>query len=358
MSRGAGCPLVQSPRTMYAYGVRYTYGVRASSATEYRGVPRRDAEEVDGSANRPEVRTPTPMEQSAAAAGGHRPSRQRRHRVTQYAQTQPRARRRDDVALQPLLQQRRPPGRHDRLRLQRDRTTRRRARLEDKHAAAGTLDPRGHDPTPMGHRPDGIAEDTRASHAATPRRRHRMPPGRRLLAPADRPRLLSPRQLHLRLRAAGTEPGLRHPRRDLRARKSFPAAVPHKGVPTPRRADDRARPPTRLRLRRRIRVRPGPRPRRPRKHLAHEIVLDRRHVRQADLGGGQFDYPPGAFGQGTLGGVHVPCLSRDQQLLFHTGYEPRTVDLLDLALLQRLTSSSAASDVEFPLTGELPPDPT
>lgn len=82
------------------------------------------------------------------------------------------------------------------------------------------------------------------------------------------------------------------------------------------------------------------------------------HGRQADLGGGQFDYPPGAFGQGTLGGVHIPCLSRDQQLLFHTGYEPRTIDLLDLALLQRLTSSSAASDVELPLTGELPPDPT
>ena len=27
---------------------------------------------------------------------------------------------------------------------------------------------------------------------------------------------------------------IRHSRRDLRARKSFPAAVPHKGVPTPR----------------------------------------------------------------------------------------------------------------------------
>jgi hypothetical protein len=33
-------------------------------------------------------------------------------------------------------------------------------------------------------------------------------------------------------------------------------------------------------------------------------------------------------------------LSRDQQLLFHTGYEPRAIDLLDLALLEHLTSPS------------------
>ena len=40
----------------------------------------------------------------------------------------------------------------------------------------------GHDSTPVGHRPDGVAEDARTSHAATPRRRHRLPSGRRLLA--------------------------------------------------------------------------------------------------------------------------------------------------------------------------------
>jgi lincosamide nucleotidyltransferase A/C/D/E len=53
-----------------------------------------------------------------------------------------------------------------------------------------------------------------------------------------------------------------------------------------------------------------------------------------------FDYPPEAFDHGALGGVYVPCLSRDQQLLFHTGYEPRAIDLLDLALLEHLTSPS------------------
>src|SRR5215218_5386929 len=137
-----------------------------------------------------------------------------------------------------------------------------------------------------------------------------MPPRRRLLPAANRPRVLSPRQLHLRLRTAGAESGLRHPRRDFRAREGFPAAVPHKGVPTPRRADDRSRPPTWLRLRRRIRVRPEPHPRRPREHLAQEIVLG-----------------------------SSPSANHRK-------------------LLQRLTSSSAASGNERPLTGEPPPDPT
>ena len=71
----------------------------------------------------------------------------------------------------------------------------------------------------------------------------------------------------------------------------------------------------------------------------HPVVFDATgHGRQADLGGGHFDYPPEAFDKGALGGVCVPCLSREQQLLFHTGYEPRAIDLLDLALLEGLTS--------------------
>ena len=73
----------------------------------------------------------------------------------------------------------------------------------------------------------------------------------------------------------------------------------------------------------------------------HPVVFDATgHGRQADLGGEQFDYPPRSFDQGSLGGVRVPCLSRDQQLRFHIGYEPRTIDLHDLALLERLASRS------------------
>ncbi|HEY6685619.1 MAG TPA: hypothetical protein VI094_05350 [Propionibacteriaceae bacterium] len=71
----------------------------------------------------------------------------------------------------------------------------------------------------------------------------------------------------------------------------------------------------------------------------HPVVFDATgHGWQADLGGKQFDYPPEAFDHGSLGGVRVPCLSRDQQLLFHTNYEPRAIDLHDLALLEHLTS--------------------
>lgn len=73
----------------------------------------------------------------------------------------------------------------------------------------------------------------------------------------------------------------------------------------------------------------------------HPVVFDATgHGRQADLGGEQFDYPPRSFDQGSLGGVRVPCLSRDQQPRFHIGYEPRTIDLHDLALLERLASRS------------------
>ena len=71
----------------------------------------------------------------------------------------------------------------------------------------------------------------------------------------------------------------------------------------------------------------------------HPVVFDATgHGRQADIGGRKFDYPPEAFDQGTLGGMGVPCLSRDMQLRFHTGYQPRAIDLVDLALLERLTS--------------------
>ncbi len=69
----------------------------------------------------------------------------------------------------------------------------------------------------------------------------------------------------------------------------------------------------------------------------HPVVFDAAgHGRQADVSGGSFDYPPGAWDEGTLGGTRVRCLSRGQQVRFHTGYPPRAVDLHDLALLEQL----------------------
>lgn len=68
----------------------------------------------------------------------------------------------------------------------------------------------------------------------------------------------------------------------------------------------------------------------------HPVVFDAAgHGRQAGLDGSHFDYPQEAFTTGTLDGRSVPCLSREQQIRFHSGYSPRPVDLHDLALLER-----------------------
>ena len=57
---------------------------------------------------------------------------------------------------------------------------------------------------------------------------------------------------------------------------------------------------------------------------------------QAGLDGTTFRWPKECFTTGTVGGREVGCISVDQQLLFHSGYEPREVDRADLALLHRL----------------------
>jgi lincosamide nucleotidyltransferase A/C/D/E len=57
---------------------------------------------------------------------------------------------------------------------------------------------------------------------------------------------------------------------------------------------------------------------------------------QADLDGGTFSYPAACFVTGVIAGRVVPCLSVDQQIAFHAGYEPRDVDLADLRQLQAL----------------------
>jgi lincosamide nucleotidyltransferase A/C/D/E len=69
----------------------------------------------------------------------------------------------------------------------------------------------------------------------------------------------------------------------------------------------------------------------------HPVVFDQTGVgRQADVNGGQLDYPRDAFTVGVLGGRSVPCLSRTAQIRFHSGYEPRAIDVHDLALLEDL----------------------
>ncbi|MEU4771171.1 aminoglycoside adenylyltransferase [Micromonospora sp. NPDC023644] len=69
---------------------------------------------------------------------------------------------------------------------------------------------------------------------------------------------------------------------------------------------------------------------------------------QAGLDGGSFRWPSGCFTTGTIAGRRVDCISVAQQLLFHSGYEPRDVDRADLAWLHRLAARPVPSDDREP----------
>lgn len=54
---------------------------------------------------------------------------------------------------------------------------------------------------------------------------------------------------------------------------------------------------------------------------------------QGNVESTHFLYPPTAFAVGRLGGRTLPCLSADQQELFHSGYQLRAQDEHDLRQL-------------------------
>lgn len=49
-----------------------------------------------------------------------------------------------------------------------------------------------------------------------------------------------------------------------------------------------------------------------------------------------FVYPASCFTTGSIGGTAVPCLSAEQQVYFHQGYEPADHDRHDMAQLRRV----------------------
>jgi lincosamide nucleotidyltransferase A/C/D/E len=61
--------------------------------------------------------------------------------------------------------------------------------------------------------------------------------------------------------------------------------------------------------------------------------------RQADGDGGFFLYPAGCFTVGAIAGRRVNCLTIEQQLRFHSGYQLRDIDHADLALLHGLAAA-------------------
>ncbi|MEU1645677.1 aminoglycoside adenylyltransferase [Micromonospora zamorensis] len=77
----------------------------------------------------------------------------------------------------------------------------------------------------------------------------------------------------------------------------------------------------------------------------HPLKFDEAgHGHQASLDGGNFRWPKECFTTGTIAGRPVNCISVEQQLLFHSGYEPRDIDRADLALLQILATETRRAD--------------
>jgi lincosamide nucleotidyltransferase A/C/D/E len=77
----------------------------------------------------------------------------------------------------------------------------------------------------------------------------------------------------------------------------------------------------------------------------HPVVFDETgDAHQAGLDGGSFRYPKDCFTTGTIAGRQVNCLSVEQQLVFHSGYEPRGIDCVDVALLRQLAATTHRPD--------------
>ncbi len=81
----------------------------------------------------------------------------------------------------------------------------------------------------------------------------------------------------------------------------------------------------------------------------HPLLIDHDGTaRQAALDGGFHVFPRSFFVTGSLAGVPVPCVSVTAQRLFHTGYEPRDIDLHDLAVLDALASGGSDAMPQAP----------
>lgn len=62
---------------------------------------------------------------------------------------------------------------------------------------------------------------------------------------------------------------------------------------------------------------------------------------QFGMAGERYPCPATSFGTGTIAGRTVGCLTAQQQIAWHAGYELRDVDRHDLALLRALLERSA-----------------
>ncbi|MFC8448215.1 nucleotidyltransferase domain-containing protein [Kitasatospora sp. NPDC057223] len=65
------------------------------------------------------------------------------------------------------------------------------------------------------------------------------------------------------------------------------------------------------------------------------FAADGSAVQASTDAGHPFTYPASCFVTGTIQGTTVPCLSADQQVYFHQGYEPADRDRHDMAQLRQ-----------------------
>ena len=76
----------------------------------------------------------------------------------------------------------------------------------------------------------------------------------------------------------------------------------------------------------------------------HPLLVDQDgSARQAALDGGFHVFPQSFFVTGSLAGTSVPCVSADAQRRFRSGYELRSIDLHDLAVLDELDGGGQTS---------------
>ena len=67
----------------------------------------------------------------------------------------------------------------------------------------------------------------------------------------------------------------------------------------------------------------------------HPVTFDATGFgRQVGDEGRVYEYPPDGFGTGRIGGRTVPCLTAEQLVRFHLGYEPLEHDRQDMAVLR------------------------
>lgn len=67
----------------------------------------------------------------------------------------------------------------------------------------------------------------------------------------------------------------------------------------------------------------------------HPVTFDATGFgRQVGDEGRVYEYLPDGFGTGRIGGRSVPCLTAEQLVRFHLGYEPQDHDRMDMATLR------------------------